>query len=233
MEPVNSNSPGKMDSPPSKVKAGSSADATSVAKSARKSKKRNIALASIKPVFFLAALLPLGLLVLSVFTGTAGPNPIEVIEEVTGEWALRFLLLTLCATPLTRWFKWLWPARLRRMIGLFSFFYATLHLLVYVWLNHNWVLRDILYEIVEKPFITAGFLCFVILLPLAVTSNKASVKALGIRWRGLHQWVYFAALLGVLHYVWLAKGDRLEPIVYLVILVFLLMVRLPKVFRQR
>ena len=119
------------------------------------------------------------------------------------------------------------------MIGLFSFFYATLHLLVYVWLNHNWVLRDILYEIVEKPFITAGFLGFVILIPLAVTSNKASVKALGIRWRGLHQWVYFAALLGVLHYVWLAKGDRLEPIVYLVILVFLLMVRLPKVFRQR
>ena len=201
------------------------------AKSADKSKKRKVAVALIKPVFFFAALIPLGLLVLSVFTGTAGPNPIEVIEEVTGEWALRFLLLTLCATPLTRWFKWLWPARLRRMIGLFAFFYATLHLLVYVWLNHNWVLRDILYEVIEKPFITAGFLAFVILVPLAVTSNKLSVKALRTRWKAMHQWVYFAAVLGVLHYIWLARGDRLEPIVYLVVLLILLVIRLPAVFR--
>lgn len=201
------------------------------AKSADKSKKRKVAVALIKPVFFFAALIPLGLLVLSVFTGTAGPNPIEVIEEVTGEWALRFLLLTLCATPLTRWFKWLWPARLRRMIGLFAFFYATLHLLVYVWLNHNWVLRDILYEVIEKPFITAGFLSFVILVPLAVTSNKLSVKALRTRWKAMHQWVYFAAVLGVLHYIWLARGDRLEPIVYLVVLLVLLVIRLPAVFR--
>jgi len=220
-----------MDRTASTAKAGSASVADAAAKSAGKSKKRKTAVALIKPLFFLAALIPLGLLVLSVLTGTAGPNPIEVIEEVTGEWALRFLLLTLCATPLTRWFKWLWPARLRRMIGLFAFFYATLHLLVYVWLNHNWVLRDILSEIIEKPFITAGFLAFVILVPLAVTSNKLSVKALRTRWKAMHQWVYFAAVLGVLHYVWLARGDRLEPIVYLVVLLVLLVIRLPAVFR--
>ena len=220
-----------MDRTASTAKASSASVAEPAAKSADKSKKRKVAVALIKPVFFFAALIPLGLLVLSVFTGTAGPNPIEVIEEVTGEWALRFLLLTLCATPLTRWFKWLWPARLRRMIGLFAFFYATLHLLVYVWLNHNWVLRDILYEVIEKPFITAGFLAFVILVPLAVTSNKLSVKALRTRWKAMHQWVYFAAVLGVLHYIWLARGDRLEPIVYLVVLLILLVIRLPAVFR--
>lgn len=221
----------KMDRTAITAKAGSTSAAGASAESAGQSKKRKTATALIKPLFFLAALIPLGLIVLSVLTGTAGPNPIEVIEEITGEWALRFLLLSLCATPLTRWFKWLWPARLRRMIGLFSFFYATLHLLVYVWLNHNWVLRDILYEIIEKPFITVGFLAFVILVPLAVTSNKISVKALRTRWKAMHQWVYFAAVFAVLHYVWLARGDRLEPIVYLVILLILLILRLPAVFR--
>ncbi len=189
-------------------------------------------LAWIKIAVFFAACIPLALLVVSVLTGSIGPNPVEGIEQATGEWALRFLLLSLCATPLTLHLRWAWAARVRRMIGLFAFFYASLHVLTYLWLDHFWVWLDIVLEIVEKPFITAGFLAFVVLVPLAVTSNRFAVRRLGKRWKALHKWVYFAAVFAVLHFVWLAKGDRLEPVVYLAILLILLILRLPAVLRS-
>ena len=186
----------------------------------------------IKPLFFIIALIPLAALTHAVITGNAGANPVETVEHETGEWALRFLLLSLCASPITRQFKWLWPIRLRRMIGLFAFFYVCCHLLAYLWFDHAWVWRDIFNEFFDKPFITAGVLCFLVLLPLAITSNRWSVRTLGKRWKALHNWVYFAAMFAVLHYVWLAKGDRIEPVVYLVITCVLLAFRLPESLKR-
>jgi len=180
----------------------------------------------LKPGVFVVSLIPIAALVASVLTGNAGENPIETVEHETGEWALRFLCASLFATPLTRLLKRNWPIRLRRMIGLFAFFYAFLHLLAYVWLDLWFDWNDILADIVKRPFVTAGFLSFLILLPLAVTSNRWSVKKLAARWASLHRWVYFAAVLAVIHYVWLAKGDRIEPLVYLGIVLVLLAYRL-------
>ena len=187
---------------------------------------------TIKPAVFLLSLVPLALLVYSVLTGGAGANPVETVERTTGEWTLRFICLSLMATPLSRLFKKAWPVRLRRMIGLFAFFYAALHLLSYVWLDHWFAWSDILADVVERPYITAGFLSFLILLPLAATSNRWSVKKLARRWNTLHRWVYLAAVLGVIHYVWLTKGDQLEPVVYLLIIIGLLVYRMVGVLKS-
>ncbi len=180
----------------------------------------------IKPVVFVLSLVPIVLLAISVFTGNAGANPIETVERDTGEWTLRFICLTLFATPLANLFKSAWPKRLRRMIGLFAFFYAAMHLLSFLWLDHWFAWSDILADILKRPYITVGFLSFLILLPLAVTSNRWAVKRLARRWAALHRWVYVAAVLGVIHFVWLTKGDQLEPVVYLLILIGLLAYRL-------
>ncbi len=170
----------------------------------------------------------MALLVQQVQTGNAGANPIEFVEQSTGEWTLRFLLLSLAATPVAQILKSAWPIRLRRMVGLYAFFYATAHLLAYLVLDQylNW--RDVLADLAEKPFIVAGFLSFLIMLPLAVTSNRLAVKRLGKRWKDIHNWVYFAAVSALLHYVWLAKGDRIEPLIYLLVLLFLLAYRLTR-----
>lgn len=185
-----------------------------------------------KPIFFVLALLPLVALVVGVITGNAGENPIETVEKDTGEWALRFLVLSLIATPLGRWLKSSWPLRMRRMIGLFAFFYAAVHLLSFLWLDHwfNW--EDIFSDVIKRPFVTAGFASFLILLPLAVTSNRRAVKRLAERWFSLHRWVYFAGVLAVVHYVWLAKGDQIEPVVYLLIIIALLVQRLTVLLRD-
>lgn len=180
----------------------------------------------VKPAVFLLSLVPLVLLAVAVFTGNAGANPIETVERDTGEWTLRFLCLTLFATPLSRLFKTAWPVRLRRMIGLFAFFYAALHLLSYLWLDHWFAWSDILADILKRPYVTIGFLSFLILLPLAVTSNRWAVKKLARRWAALHRWVYLAAVLGVIHFVWLTKGDQLEPVIYLLIILGLLAYRM-------
>lgn len=180
----------------------------------------------VKPAVFLLSLVPLVLLAVAVFTGNAGANPIETVERDTGEWTLRFLCLTLFATPLSRLFKSAWPVRLRRMIGLFAFFYAALHLLSYLWLDHWFAWSDILADILKRPYVTIGFLSFLILLPLAVTSNRWAVKKLARRWAALHRWVYLAAVLGVIHFVWLTKGDQLEPVIYLLIILGLLAYRM-------
>lgn len=187
----------------------------------------------LKPLVFLVSLIPIVALTVSVFTGNAGENPIETVEHETGEWALRFLCASLLATPLMRIFKKNWPIRLRRMIGLFAFFYAFCHLLAYVWLDLWFDWNDILADIVKRPFVTVGFLAFLIMLPLAVTSNRWAVKKLARRWASLHRWVYFAAVLAVIHYVWLAKGDRIEPLVYLGVVLALLAYRMVMLLRMQ
>ncbi len=176
---------------------------------------------ALKPVVFVLGLLPLALLVLAVAQNRYA-NPVEAILQGSGEWALRFLLLTLSVTPLQFVFKWLWVARLRRMLGLFAFFYASLHLLIWLGLDLEFSLAAALSALMEKPFITAGMLAFAGLIPLALTSNKFSVRKLGTRWKSWHSAVYLLTVLAIVHQVWQVKGsDLLEPAIYLLILIAL------------
>lgn len=179
----------------------------------------------LKPILFVVCLLPLALGIWDGFTDQLGANPIEEITHRTGDWALRLLLLTLSATPARRLFGWSWPLRLRRMLGLYCFFYACLHFLTYLVLDQFFDWDEIVKDILKRPYITVGFTAFVLLIPLAVTSTNAMMRRLGRRWGQLHQLVYVIAVLGVLHYLWLVKADYLQPLIYAVILLFLLLVR--------
>ncbi|MBX2825057.1 MAG: sulfoxide reductase heme-binding subunit YedZ [Gammaproteobacteria bacterium] len=185
-----------------------------------------------KPLVFVLALVPMALLVWSVVSGDAGPNPIEYLEKSTGEWSLRFLWLSLLLTPLSEWFKTAWPVRIRRMIGLYAFFYVGVHFCIYLVLDQSLDLGAIWLDLVERPYITAGFAALLILLPLAITSNRYMVRKLKQRWKSLHRWVYIAAIAAILHYIWLAKGDRIEPLVYLGLLIVLLGYRVQKLLGQ-
>ena len=181
----------------------------------------------LKPVVFIASLGPVVWLAWAFYAGHLGANPIDEIADTTGGWALRFLLLTLAVTPLKRITGWRWLLRLRRMLGLFAFFYASLHLMTYLWLDQFFEWREIGLDILDRPFITVGMLGFVLLVPLALTSTNRMVKRLGRQWKRLHRLAYVVPVLGVVHYWWLVKADVLEPLVYAVILLALLLVRLP------
>lgn len=179
----------------------------------------------IKPVIFTLCLLPLSWLIFALLTDQLGANPIEELTRETGEWTLRLLLITLCMTPLRRITSWRWPLRVRRMLGLFAFFYVCVHLATYIWLDQFFDWSEILRDIYKRRFITVGMLAFVLLLPLALTSTNAMMKRLGRNWTRLHQLVYVIPALGVLHFWWLVKADVREPLVYAVLLVLLLAVR--------
>ena len=156
-----------------------------------------------------------------------GANPIEFITRDLGDWILIFLMITLTVTPLRRLTGWNWLIKMRRMLGLFAFFYAALHFVTYIWLDQFFDLRDIVKDVIKRPFITVGFLAFVTLIPLAVTSTNAMVRRLGgKRWQMLHKLVYAIAILGVVHYWWLVKKDIREPLLYAAILAILLGIRL-------
>jgi sulfoxide reductase heme-binding subunit YedZ len=180
----------------------------------------------LKPAVFLACLVPLALLVWNAFLGELGANPIETITRDTGEWTLRFLLIVLAVTPLRRLSGWTWPLRLRRMLGLFAFFYASLHFTTYVWLDQFFMWDDIVEDVIKRPFITVGFLAYVLLIPLAVTSTNAMMRRLGRNWRRLHQVIYAIGILGVIHYLWLVKADIRAPLIYGALLAMLLGYRL-------
>lgn len=159
--------------------------------------------------------------------GLLGANPVEAITRESGIWALRFLLITLAVTPLRRISGWHGVVRYRRMLGLFAFFYASLHLLIYLWLEQSFFWGEILLDIQERPFITVGFVTFLILLLLTITSPKAAVRWMGgRRWRRLHRLVYLAAAGGVIHYWWLVKVDVRNPTFYALFLGGLLLLRL-------
>ncbi|MDT8387050.1 MAG: protein-methionine-sulfoxide reductase heme-binding subunit MsrQ [Thiogranum sp.] len=182
----------------------------------------------LKPGVFAACLLPLAILIWKTFNDQLGANPIEAITHHTGEWALRFLLLTLLMTPLKRFSGWLWPVRLRRMLGLYTFFYASLHLATYLWLDQFFLWDEIWLDIIDRPFITVGMLAYLLLLPLALTSNRYMIRRLGKNWKRLHRLAYVIPALGVLHFWWLVKADVLEPLVYGLLLAGLLLARLRK-----
>lgn len=185
------------------------------------------AIRAIKAVVFALALLPFARLVGGFFLDRLGVNPIETITRSTGTWTLVFLLITLTVTPLRRITGWNWLLRLRRMLGLFAFFYVCLHFTTYIWLDQFFDWRGIVKDIAKRPFITVGFSAFVLLIPLAATSTNAMVKRLGAaRWLALHKLVYLIGMLGVVHYWWLVKKDITQPAIYGAVLAVLLGYRL-------
>ena len=179
----------------------------------------------LKPTLFLACLLPLALLLWDGFHDALGANPIETITHRMGDWTLRFLLLTLTITPARRLLGWTWALRLRRMLGLFAFFYACLHFLTYLVLDQFFDWSEIVKDIAKRPYITIGFSAFVLLIPLAVTSTKAMMRRLGRRWGRLHRLIYLVAIFAVVHYLWLVKADYLPPAIYASVLAILLGLR--------
>ena len=188
----------------------------------------------VKPLIFLAALLPLGRLVWLGFTDDLGANPIELITRSTGTWALVFLCLTLAMTPLrllTNQVVWI---RYRRMLGLFSFFYACLHFSIWLWLDLDWNLLEMGKDVIKRPFITMGFLSFVMLIPLALSSNHWMQRKLGRRWAQLHRMVYLIAITVILHYWWhkAGKNDLDTVSIYALIVILLLSCRIPYVRKR-
>lgn len=183
-------------------------------------------IAAIKAVVFAAALLPAALLAWDAWHDALGANPIEAVTRGLGDWALNFLLITLTVTPLRRYTGLTWLLRLRRMLGLYCFFYASLHLTCYLWLDQFFDWMAIAKDILIRPFITVGVCAFALLLPLAATSNNAMIRRLGgRRWQSLHHSVYAIAILAVLHYAWMVKRDLAWPLAYAAVAAVLLGLR--------
>jgi methionine sulfoxide reductase heme-binding subunit len=180
-----------------------------------------------KPAIFLACLIPLARLVWRGFHADLGANPIEFITHATGDWTLRFLLITLCITPLRKLTLQYWLIGWRRMLGLFAFFYGTLHLMTWVWLDKFFDPHEMLADIAKRRFITAGMTGFALMIPLALTSTRWAIRKLGgKRWQTLHRLIYFSAAAGVIHYIWLVKADLRKPLEYAAVLGVLLGYRL-------
>ena len=180
----------------------------------------------VKTLLFLAALIPLGRLVWKALHGALGANPIEVITHTTGDWTLILVLTTLSITPLRQLTRQYWLIGVRRMVGLFAFFYGTLHFLTYIWLDKFFDVHEMLKDIAKRPFITVGFSAFVLMIPLALTSTAGSIRRLGGRnWQRLHRLIYLTGILGVVHYLWLVKADKRKPLEYGIVLAVLLLYR--------
>ena len=196
-------------------------------------------LAAIKFVVFILCLLPFGWYAGDfLLNGVAGvferyADPIQTIEHQSGDWALRFLLITLAITPLRIISGWTVLLRFRRMLGLFAFFYVCLHFLIYLLLDLEIDFPEVKEDILDRPYITVGFTAFLLLIPLAVTSTKGMMRRLGRRWKQLHRLVYLIAILGVVHFWWLVKADVREPLIYASILALLYATRLVAGYRQR
>lgn len=186
-------------------------------------------LQAIKLAVFIVALMPLARLVWSGFADRLGANPIEFITRSTGDWTLYMLCLTLAVTPLRRLLQWPWLIRLRRMLGLFCFFYAVLHFTTFLWFDHFFDIAEMWRDVLKRPFIAVGFTAFVMLIPLAATSSNAMVRYLGgKRWQWLHRLIYVIAPLGILHFWWMkaGKNDFAEPLLFGIIVAILLGARL-------
>ncbi|MFZ1640309.1 MAG: protein-methionine-sulfoxide reductase heme-binding subunit MsrQ [Candidatus Contendobacter sp.] len=175
---------------------------------------------------FGVSLLPLAWMVWLGWQDQLGVNPVETLSHRTGDWSLRFLLLTLAVTPVRRLTGWNSLQKFRRMLGLFSFFYVCLHFGVYLVFDQFFDWRAIVEDIAKRPYITVGFTGWLLLIPLAVTSTNGMIKRLGRNWRRLHRLIYLIGVLGVLHYLWLVKADITEPLIYAGVLAALLGYRL-------
>ncbi len=187
----------------------------------------------LKPIVFLACLLPLARLGWKALNAALGANPIQVITFSTGTWTLVFLLTTLSITPLRKLTKQYWLIQYRRMLGLFAFFYGCLHFTTYIWLDQFFDLHSIYKDVWKRPFITAGFTAFVLMIPLAATSTQWAIRRLGRRWQMLHRLIYISAVAGVTHYIWLVKKDVRVPLIYAAVLSALLLYRVAVWLLQR
>lgn len=183
----------------------------------------------VKASLFALALLPFLRLVVFTFTDRLGANPVEFITRNTGDWTLYFLCITLAITPLRRLTGWVWLVRLRRMGGLFAFFYVALHFMTFLWFDHAFDVAEMWKDVIKRPFITVGFIAFVLLIPLAASSTNAMIKRIGARrWQWLHRLIYLIAPLGILHYWWMkaAKHNFEQPLLFGAIVATLLLMRL-------
>ena len=168
-----------------------------------------------KIIVFSFSCIPLLVLIWRGFHNNLTANPVEFLQHKTGDWILRFLIFTLCVTPFRKVLNLPELIRFRRMLGLFAFFYASLHFLTYLGPDQSFNFAGMLKDVVKRPFITVGFTAFVLLIPLAITSTAGWVRRLGgKRWQALHRSIYLCAILGVIHYYWLVKSDVREPLFY-------------------
>lgn len=187
----------------------------------------------IKRIIFIVSLWPVSSLGFAIFFNNLGANPVEFIERHFGKWALIFLCLTLSMTPLrriTHMNQWI---LYRRMLGLFTFFYATVHLLCYIGLDYQFAWIDIKNDIIKHRYVLVGFLGWLLLLPLAITSSDKMIRKLKFNWKKLHRLIYLIAILGVLHFLWLVKKDITEPLIYAFIIFILFLLRLNIYKRQK
>jgi methionine sulfoxide reductase heme-binding subunit len=181
------------------------------------------------PIFFIS-LLPILIIFYQIILNQLGPEPVKEITHVTGNWTLRFIIITLAMTPLQRFTKLNFWISYRRMFGLFVFFYASAHMMTYVGIDYRFDLSSISDDIFKKKYIFAGFLAWLLLVPLALTSSKRMIKILRDKWKKLHKLIYIISLLGIIHYLWLVKVVTVEPLIYLIIIVILLMLRVKMKF---
>lgn len=187
----------------------------------------------VKRLIFITSLWPILSLSIAIFLNNLGANPVEFIERHFGKWALIFLCLTLSMTPLrriTHMNQWI---LYRRMLGLFTFFYATVHLLCYIGLDYHFAWVDIKNDIIKHRYVLVGFLGWLLLLPLAITSSDKMMRKLKFNWKRLHRLIYLIAILGVLHFLWLVKKDITEPLIYAFIIFILFLLRLNIFKRQK
>jgi methionine sulfoxide reductase heme-binding subunit len=193
-------------------------------------------IAALKPLVFVLALIPLGVLIWKAWQNALGPDPVAYLEHNTGIWALRLLLATLAITPLRKLSGWHALIRFRRMTGLFAFFYASIHLATYLVVDLGGFWSQILAEIAKKPFVTVGFLAWLLMIPLAITSTKGMMRRLGRNWQRLHRLVYASAAFAALHFLWQVKyGETiaaLEPVVYAGVFLALMLARVPGWIKQ-
>ncbi len=187
----------------------------------------------LKPLLFLAALIPAASLARRLYNADLGVNPAETLQLETGIWTLRFLIVTIAVTPLRRVTGWNQLIQYRRMLGLFAFVYGVLHFFSYLALDQAFSLDGMLADVAKRPFITAGFVAFVSMVPLAITSTKGWIRRLGRRWQRLHRLVYLAAAAGAVHYLWKVKVIAGSPVYYAAIVAILLAFRIAWSLRAR
>ena len=184
----------------------------------------------IKILIFFLSLLPILIIFYQIIFNQLGPEPVKEITHVTGNWTLRFIIITLAMTPLQKFTKLNFWISYRRMFGLFVFFYASAHMMTYVGIDYRFDWSSISDDIIKKKFIFAGFLAWLLLVPLALTSSKRMISLLRDKWKKLHKLIYIISLLGIIHYLWLVKVVTVEPLIYLIIIVILLTLRVKMKF---
>ena len=180
----------------------------------------------LKPSIFLLSTAPFLLITYKIFFNKLGPEPVKEITHFTGEWTLIFLCLTLSMSPLKRFTSFIFWIKIRRMLGLFVFFYATLHLLTYVVIDYRLDWNQITEDVIKKKYVFVGFVAWLLLIPLAITSSQKMIAILQKNWKKLHRLIYAIAIFGSLHYIWLSKTIFFKPLIYSLIIIFLLLLRI-------